>query len=378
VGALIREVALYWFVYEITGSAIALALLGLCEATPRLILAPIFGVLVDRYERLRLLILVQFITTIPMLAQVVLYFLGVLEFWHILTLEIVHSTIRGINPSASQSLIRDLVPKGEIMNAVALFSIAFNIARVMGPSLGGVLILWIGVGGCFVVHVVSLVISALGLLLIRLPKRELGSGGKHFLREIKEGVQYIWHEPMILGSIGAAYILSVFVTTYQRFLPIFAKEILNVGPGGFGMLMSAPGIGAILSLIFLANLSEESRKETFLWILVTISPAFLILFCLSGSFPLSIALLACVGAGQAGYRTMARMVIQTQVPYGILGRAISVFQMDQGLRSVGSMIMGTFASIFGVALGIILTSVISLILTSTLFLRLLRPAHKDS
>jgi len=378
VGALIREVALYWFVYEITGSAIALALLGLCEATPRLILAPIFGVLVDRYERLRLLILVQFITTIPMLAQVVLYFLGVLEFWHILTLEIVHSTIRGINPSASQSLIRDLVPKGEIMNAVALFSIAFNIARVMGPSLGGVLILWIGVGGCFVVHVVSLVISALGLLLIRLPKRELGSGGKHFLREIKEGVQYIWHEPMILGSIGAAYILSVFVTTYQRFLPIFAKEILNVGPGGFGMLMSAPGIGAILSLIFLANLSEESRKETFLWILVTIPPTFLILFCLSGSFPLSVALLACVGAGQAGYRTMARMVIQTQVPYGILGRAISVFQMDQGLRSVGSMIMGTFASIFGVALGIILTSVISLILTSTLFLRLLRPAHKDS
>jgi len=220
--------------------------------------------------------------------------------------------------------------------------------------------------------------SALGLLLIRLPKRELGSGGKHFLREIKEGVQYIWHEPVILGSIGGAYILSVFVGTYQRFLPIFAKEILNVGPGGFGMLMSAPGIGAILSLTFLASLSEESRKETFLWILVIIPPVFLILFCLSGSFPLSLALLACVGAGQAGYRTMARVVIQTQVPYGIMGRAISVFQIDQGLRSVGSMIMGTFASIFGVAVGIMLTSVISLTLTSALFLRLLRPAHKHS
>ena len=352
--------------------------MGLCESTPRLILAPFFGVLVDRYERLRLLILVQFVTTIPILTQVVLFFLGVLEFWHILTLEIVHSIIRGINPSASQSLIRELVPKGEITNAVALFSVAFNLARVMGPSVGGVLILWIGVGGCFVVHVVSLIISALGLLLIRLPKRELGSGGKHFLREIKEGVQYIWHGPVILGSIGAAYILSVFVTTYQRFLPIFAKEILHVGPGGFGVLMSAPGIGAILSLTFLANLSEDSRKETFLWILVTIPPTFLILFCLSGSFPLSVALLACVGAGQAGYRTMARVVIQTQVPYGILGRAISVFQMDQGLRSVGSMVMGTFGSIFGIALGLILTSVISLTLTTTLFLRLLRPAHKDS
>ncbi len=377
-GALIREVALYWFVYEITGSAISLALLGLCEATPRLILAPIFGVLVDRYERLRLLIWVQFVTTIPILTQVVLYFLGVLEFWHILTLEIVHSTIRGINPSASQSLIRELVPRSEIMNAVALFSIAFNTARVIGPSVGGVLILWIGVGGCFLVHVVSLVISALELFLIRLPKRELGSGGKHFLREMKEGVQYIWHEPVILGSIGAAYILSVFVTTYQRFLPIFAKEILNVGPGGFGVLMSAPGIGAILSLTFLANMSEESRKEIFLWILVTIPPMFLILFCLSGSFPLSVAILACVGAGQAGYRTMARVVIQTEVPHRLLGRAISVFQMDQGLRSVGSMVMGTFASIFGVAYGLIITSVISLTLTSTLFFRLLRPAHKGS
>jgi len=343
-----------------------------------LILAPVFGVLVDRYERLRLLILVQFVTTIPILTQVLLYFSGVLEFWHILTLEIFHSTIRGINPSASQSLIRELVPKSEIMNAVALFSVAFNIARIIGPSIGGVLIIWIGVGGCFLVHVVSLVISAVGLLLIRLPKRELGSGGEHFIRELKEGVGYIWHEPVILGSIGAAYILSIFVTTYQRFLPIFAKEILNVGPGGFGVLMSAPGIGAILSLTFLASLSEERRKETFLWVLVTIPPTFLIIFCLSGSFPVSIALLACVGAGQAGYRTMARMIIQTRVPYGFLGRVISVFQMDQGFRSVGSMVMGTFASIFGVAYGLILTSVISLTLTSTLFLRLLRPSRKDS
>ncbi len=377
-GALIREVALYWYVYEITSSALALAVLGLCEATPRLILAPIFGVLVDRYERLRLLILVQFVTTIPILVQVALFFLGVLEFWHILALEIIHSTIRGINPSASQSLIRELVPKAEIMNAVALFSVAFNIARVMGPSVGGVLILWIGVGGCFLVHAVSLVISALELLLIRLPKKELGHGGNQFFREVKEGFQYIWQQPVILGSIGAAYILSVFVTTYQRFLPIFAKEILNVGPGGFGVLMSAPGIGAILSLTFLASLSEESRKETLLWILVTIPPAFLILFCLSGSFPLSVALLAFVGAGQAGYRTMARVVIQTEVPYGLMGRAISVFQMDQGLRSVGSMVMGTFASIFGVALGLIFTSVISLTLTTTLFLRLLRPVRKDT
>jgi len=308
---------------------------------------------------------------------VVLYFSGVVEFWHILTVEIVRSIIGGISPSASQSLIRELVPNDEITNAVALSSVAFNIARMTGPALGGVLILWIGAGGCFLVNVACLVISALGMMLIDLPKKALQIGAGTLLRDVKEGFRYIWHEPVILTSIGTAYIMSVFVFSYQRFLPIFAKEILSVGPVGLGMLMSAPGAGAICSLTFLATMSEEWRKETLLRVIVTISPTFLILFCMSDSFPLSVALLACVGVGQAGYRTMVRVVIQTQVHYGFLGRVISVFQMDQGMRSVGSMVIGTFAIHFGVALGLTLSSVVSLALTSALFFRLSRSPRKD-
>lgn len=374
---LIRNVALYWFVYEITGSAISLALLGLCESIPRLILGPLLGVLVDRYNRLRLLILVRFSTLIPTLVLVVLYFTDVVELWHILTLEVVRSIIGGISPSVSQSLIRELVPKDEITNAVALNSLAFNIARVMGPSLGGFLILWIGAGGCFLVSAATLVISATGIMLIHLPEKALQSGGGNLLREVNEGFRYIWHEPVILPSIGAAYILSAFVSSYQRFLPIFAKEILNVGPAGLGMLMSAPGVGAILALTFLANMSEEWRKETLLWAIVIISPTFLILFCMSNNFPLSVALLACVGVGQAGYRTLVRVVIQTRVPYAFLGRVFSVFQMDQGMRSVGSMVIGTFGTLFGMALGMTLSSVVSLALTSALFFRLSRTPWKD-
>jgi len=335
-------------------------------------------VLVDRYDRLRLLIWVHFSAAIPIVALVVLHFAGLLELWHILVLEILYSVIKGINPSASQSLIHELVPKDEIMNAVALFSVAFNIARVLGPSIGGVLIIWIGAGGCFLVHAVVLFISGWGLLFIRLPKRYLGSGGKNFLREVKEGFHYIWNEPVIFCGIGAAYILAVFVTTYQRFLPIFAKEILEVGPVGFGVLMSAPGIGAILSLTLIASMSDEWKKEVILWTLVTVPPTFLILFCMSGSFPLSVAFLAFVGAGQAGYRTMTRIIIQTRVPFGFLGRVISLFQMDQGMRSVGSMVMGTLATFLGVSLGLALSAVVSLTVTSVMFFRLLRSGRKDS
>jgi len=308
----------------------------------------------------------------------VLYFVGILEFWHILTLEIVHSIARILNPPTAHSIIRELVPENELVSAVALFSIEFNIARVMGPSLGGVLIPWIGAGGCFLIYAVCLVISGLGFLLINLPKKVLQSGGANFLREVNAGFRYIWREPVILVSIAAAYILSIFVGTYHRFLPVFTKEVLNVGPEGLGLLMAAPGLGAILALIFLTTMVEKWKQEILICVAATVTPVFLILFSLSSSLFSSIVFLAFVGATGATYRTISRLIIQMRVPYGFLGRVMSIFQMDQGMRSVGSMLIGTFITLFGIALGLTFTSLVSLILTSVIFFRLLRSPRIES
>lgn len=368
IGQFVREIALYWYVYELTGSAFALGILGLCEAAPRLLLYPFVGVFVDRYDRLRLLIIVQFAIAVPIFVLAALYFWGVLQFWHILVLESVYAVVRSVNPSATQSIIRELVPKEELLNAVALLSIGFNIARVLGPSLGGVLILWLGAGGCFLTHAVSLVISAAAMLFIQLPRRITASGGGKFLQEVKDGFRYIWREPVVLVSIGTAYIVSVFVGNYQRFLPVFAKEVLAVGPEGLGVLAAAPGAGAVLSLSSLASAGEKWQRETLLWVTATVTPVLVILFCLSDNFLLSVALLALVGAAQAACRTISRVILQIKVPYGLLGRVMSVFQMDTGMRSLGSIIIGTFAALFGAALGLALTSVVSLALTSALFI----------
>jgi len=371
VGQFIRETALYWLAYEITGAAIALGILGLCEATPRLVFGLLGGVLADRYDRLRLLILIQFFSSIPIFVFVLLYFWGVLEFWHILILEIISGVIRSVNPSASQSLLHELVPGDELMDAVALYTIGFNFARIVGPSIGGILILWIGVGGCFLLYGVSLLLSGLEMMFIRLPKRELVRGEQNLRREIQEGFRYIWQAPVILGSIGAAYVLSIFVGTYQRFLPVFAKEVLNVGPEGLGILMAAPGLGAITSLLFLSTAGERWKKETLLHVTTTVTPLFLILFCLSRNFLLSVGLLTLVGGGQIVFRTISRVIIQIEAPHDLLGRVMSVFVMDQGMRSVGSLVIGTFASLFGAALGLALTSIVSLTITSALFYRFL-------
>jgi predicted MFS family arabinose efflux permease len=358
-------------VYEITGSAMALGILALCEATPRLALSVLGGVIVDRYDRLRLLTAIQFLCAVPVFAMVALYFFGALKFWHIALLETVLSIIRSMNPTAGQSLLHDLVPQEELMNTVALYSLGFNFARIVGPSLGGVLVLWIGVGGCLVFYGLALLISGFELLPIRLATEPREKISAHWVHEIKEGLDFIRSSPLVLSSTLAAYALSTFVGTYQRFLPIFAKDILKTGPGGLGALTAASGVGAVLSLIFLDAVGRRWGRETLLWFSSKVTPLLLILFCLSRTLWVSVFLMALLGAAQILFRTVSRLIIQVEAPRELIGRVISVFLMDQGMRSVGSMVMGVSASIFGAALGLSLCSVVSIGITTLTFYRLI-------
>ena len=141
--------------------------------------------------------------------------------------------------------------------------------------------------------------------------------------------------------------------------------------------MAAQGLGGILVLSFLTPMVEKWNKETLILVTATSTPVFLFLFSQSNSLFVSILLLILVGATGVAYRTISRVIIQMRVPYGFLGRVMSVFQMDQGMRSVGSMAIGTFIALFGIALGLALTSVVSLILTSTLFFLFLRSPRNE-
>jgi len=329
------------------------------------------GVIVDRYDRLRLLTAIQFLCAVPVFAMVLLYFLGVLQFWHMAVLETLLAIIRSMNPTAGQSLLRDLVPEDELMSAVALYSLGFNFARIVGPSIGGVLMIWIGVGGCLIFYGIALLLSGLELLPIRLVNQHPSTSRSNVIQEVKEGLSFIASAPLVLASTLAAYAISTFVGTYQRFLPVFAKDILKVGPEGLGLLMAASGVGAVLSLLFLDAAGRRWRPETLLWFSAKATPLLLILFCVSRNLWLSVVLLGFFGAAQILFRTVSRLIIQVEAPRELLGRVMSVFLMDQGLRSLGSMVMASFATIFGAAFGLSLCSVLSIALTSVTFYRFL-------
>lgn len=327
--------------------------------------------IVDRYNRLRLLTSIQFLCAVPVFAMVFLYFGGVLQFWHMVILELLLSILRSINPTAGQSMLHDLVPEAELMSAVALYSLGFNCARIVGPSLGGLLLLWIGVGGCLIFYGVTLLLSGIELMLVKLPATPPHAPGSNWVGEIKEGLSYIKSAPLVLASTLAAYALSVFVGTYQRFLPVFAKDILQAGPEGLGLLMAASGVGAVLSLVFLEAVGRRWKRETLLWFSAKATPVLLILFCFSRRLWLSVLLLGLLGAMQILFRTVSRLIIQVEAPRALIGRVMSIFLMDQGMRSVGSMVMGTSVTIFGAAVGLSLCSVVSMALTGVTFYRLL-------
>ena len=166
-------------------------------------------------------------------------------------------------------------------------------------------------------------------------------------------------------------LFAVFIVTYQSFLPVFAKEVLQVGPEGLGILMAAPGLGGIASLSFLASVGERWNRAMLLWVMTTTTPIFLILFCISPIFWLSVLLLTLVGAGQVCFRTISRVIIQIEAPRNLMGRVMSVFNLDQGMRSIGSIVLGAAATLFGASLGIALTAGASLVITTALFYRLL-------
>jgi MFS family permease len=157
------------------------------------LLGAVGGVLVDRYDRLRLLTGIQFLCCLPVFGLVFIYFAGMLQFWHIVALEALLAIIRSMNPTAGQSILRDLVPEEELMSAVSLYSIGFNFARIVGPSIGGVLILLIGVGGCLVFYGVCLLISAVEFLGIQL-RSSAGRRGRTFCKSLPRAALHPRHD----------------------------------------------------------------------------------------------------------------------------------------------------------------------------------------
>jgi MFS family permease len=346
-GDFMQNVAQSWLVWHVSHSPVAIGVIAFFDTLPRLLVGAIGGAIADRFDRRRVLMITQ---TAAMI-QAIIYWLAVefevIQLWHIAVLAFFLGVVNTINQTSRQSLVSSLVPKEELLNAIGLQSSVFNFSKILGPSVGGLIIAYISIAGCFLVNAISFVFLLFNLYLMELPPLEERGYAQSLWGDVKEGFLYLLGNRRLLYIVGLSYVIATFCAPYNRFVPIFATNVLHVGASGFGLLMSAPGVGATLAALVLASVNKLRVGVRSICASAVGFALSLALFAFSHNFILSFLFLALVGFCQISGRALSNTAIQTATPDHLLGRVLSLFFMDRGLWSLGSMIIGASGAVVG-------------------------------
>jgi MFS transporter, DHA1 family, staphyloferrin A biosynthesis exporter len=347
-GQWIQQVTLGWLLYDLTNSAVLLGALNGLRALPFLIFGPIAGVAADRMDRRGLLLGNQYVLLFATLAMGLLVASGWLEAWHLFAFTFITGIAWSFSDPVRQSLVPNLVPKGELMNAVALHSGGFNLMKVVGPSLGGLLIAWFGAAGNFFVQSAAYLGVLITICLMRVPPTPDEARHSSVTANLKEGLSYVGSSTIVLTLMITALVPRVFAVPYQALMPVFQKDVLGVGPEGLGIMLAAPGLGAVLTTLALASVAHSLRRKGLLLLggMVFLG-IFLILFSQATSFWPAVLFLVGVGGCQVLFMATTNTMLQMIVPDGLRGRVMSIYMLDRGLMPLGALMAGVTSHLIG-------------------------------
>lgn len=347
-GQWVQQVTLGWLVYEITGSSVLLGALNGLRVLPFLVAGPIAGVAADRLDRRKLILATEYFLTAAALGMGVLVASGQLAVWHLFVFTLVTGIAWAFVDPVRQSMIPMVVPKQELMNAVALTSAAFNLTKVLGPSLGGLLIVAFGAAGHFFVQSAAYAAVLLLLHLMITPPPAPEARNASALANFKEGLLYVWSEPAVFALLATALVPRVFAIPYQTLMPVFQKDVLRVGPEGLGLMLAAPGLGAMLAGLALATLANRIRHQGLLLLISLVALGVMLnAFSWTASFPMALLALVGVGGFQVFYMATTNTMLQMIVPDRLRGRVMSIYALDRGLMPAGALLAGLSAHWIG-------------------------------
>ena len=362
-GQWIQQITLGWLLYDLTGSSVLLGALNGLRALPFLVSSPIAGVAADRMDRRKILINTQFVLLVTALGMGTLVASGLLQVWHLFLFTLITGAAWAFNEPVRQTLVPNLVPKEDLMNAVALHSAGFNLTKVIGPALGGLLIALFGAAGNFFVQGLAYAGVLVTLYVMHVPPTPVQARQSSVAANLKEGFAYVWSTPIVLALMVADLVPRIFAVPYQALMPVFQKDVLGVGPEGLGMLMAAPGVGAVLSTLLLASIAHSFRRKGLLVLGGLISlGVFLILFSRTTSFPLALVILVAVGGCQIMFMATVNAMVQMTVPDALRGRVMSLYMLDRGLMPAGSLMAGVTAHFIGAPATVSLMGLIVIVL----------------
>jgi MFS family permease len=356
VGTWMQSVAQSWLVYRLTGSSLLLGLVGFASQIPVFLLAPIGGVVADRYSRHRVVIATQTSSMVLAFILAALTLLGHIRVWEIMTLAALLGVTNSFDIPARQAFIVDMVDSKDLINAIALNSSMVNGARVLGPAIAGITVAAVGEGWCFFGNAVSYIAVIVGLLMMVVPAREDRPDSASGVERIVEGFRWVAKTAPIRALLLLLGLVSVTGMPYAVLMPIFADKILNGGARGLGVLMGASGVGALAGTLILAAKREVRGLGRWITFATFGFGASMILFAFSRSYPLSVVMLVPVGFSMMLQMSSSNTLIQTMVPDELRGRVMSVYSMMfMGMAPFGALVAGAMANHIGapitVALG---------------------------
>jgi MFS family permease len=347
-GTLIQSTAQSWLIFQLTDSPFYLGLEGLCLGLPRVLFSAFGGAVVDRSERKTIFVITQAGFFLMALFLGVMHQLGWIRVWHLLMVSALIGLLVSFEQPVRQSILHHLVPRQDLPNAVTLYQMVFNGSMLFGPSIGGLLIPWIDTKGCFFVATIGNLLVLATIFMIHIAPASQIARKTTLTRDMVEGFTVAWSTPIFLALLTVLAIVSFCTKPYTQFMPVFARDILHVGAPGLGILLMAPGAGAIFGGLTLASVRRFPKPHDLLFFLAAGFGTAILLFAGSQSFPLSLVFLFFAGAFQTTFLSSVATLLQMHTSESNRGRIMSMFGLiNRGLGPMGSFPFGLLATWLG-------------------------------
>jgi MFS family permease len=348
IGTWMQSTAQLWLVYKMTNSPALLGVFGFANQIPILLLASLGGYVGDRYNRHRGVIWTQTVAMILSFILAALALLGILRVWEIILIAFFAGVVNAFDVPIRQAFLVQMVGREDLPNAIALNSSIFNGARVVGPAIAGIAIVWFGEGWCFFVNGVSFLAVIVALLMMRLPEftPRLSTGSP--LQNFLQGFRFAMSDRPTRSAMLLLSLVSLLGLQYSVFMPIFARDILHGGAGRMSMLMSFAGVGAVIGALHFA--ARTDYKGLVEWIAATSTTCALglIVFSQSRAIWLSALMLLVVGFSTTSLMAATNTIVQGRVPDELRSRIMAVYAtMFMGVQPLGALIAGGLAKRIG-------------------------------
>ncbi|CAN5380010.1 MFS transporter [soil metagenome] len=369
VGTWMQIIAQGWLVYQLSHSELALGFVGFASAIPALIISPWAGVIVDRVAKRKILVATQVGAMLLAFILSAMSFAGIVQVWHVIVLAAGLGVVNAFDGPARQAFVVEMVGREDLPNAIAMNSMTFNSARILGPGIGGLLLAAFGSSWCFLLNGLSFLAVIASLLAMKLTLHERKPLTLSPWKQLTSGLAYAKNTPEIRGLLLMALFFSLFGISYSTVLPAFIDKVLHQGAEAFGVINAMTGVGAVAGAFVIAQYGDRGQRGRWLVWSSLLFPIVLGLFAINHNYPASMILALLLGLGFMLTFTLINTLLQTRLADDMRGRVLSLYTLTfYGFTPFGNLLIGTLSERLGLSTAITASAVASLALSAIVIL----------